>query len=99
MLNDYIKVSNDSNYLLIDNCILLLAYIVDDTTKCNLCQSTVLYHETFDTYFCAYCNTWLEKKCGDINCVYCQNRPDTPLPNENERNQSQTSGKAGGMRM
>jgi len=86
MNDEFIQVAEDRDFLLIDGCILSRAYIPEnDAVKCHSCHSTAIYQETFDAYFCAYCNLWLEKKCGDKNCDYCPNRPDKPLPNENER--------------
>ena len=93
-MDEFIKEAEDKNYLLIDDCILLHAYIPEnDSVKCNSCQTTAIYNETFDAYFCAYCNIWLEKKCGDPNCDYCPKRPEKPLPNENERRQLRKAGK------
>lgn len=31
-----------------------------------------------DAWCCIYCNEWHEKKCGDENCPFCSDRPDTP---------------------
>ncbi len=86
MSEEFIQQAADKDYLLIDGCILSRAYIPEnDAVKCHSCHTSAIYHETFDAYFCAYCNIWLEKKCGDSECDYCPNRPDKPLPNENER--------------
>jgi hypothetical protein len=88
MTEDFVQELEDGKHLLIDGCILLHAYIPEnDAVKCHCCQTSAVYHEDFDSYICVYCNIWLEKKCGDPSCDYCPNRPDKPLPNENERRQ------------
>jgi len=33
----------------------------------------------YDAYFCPKCTTWLEIKCGDSKCSFCNNRPTTPM--------------------
>ncbi len=52
---------------------------VDDKT-CATCGTRRVYYHSFDAYFCAACNAWLEALCSDRSCSYCQNRPATPLP-------------------
>ncbi|MEQ8153273.1 MAG: hypothetical protein ABRQ25_00020 [Clostridiaceae bacterium] len=47
--------------------------------KCKKCNNSWIYYEKYDTFFCAYCNEWIEKKCGDPDCDFCKDRPDTPL--------------------
>lgn len=48
-------------------------------TKCPTCNSSRIYHEKYDSYFCPKCNKWLEEKCNDVKCIYCIERPDKPL--------------------
>lgn len=31
-----------------------------------------------DAFFCPKCDEWLERKCSDENCEFCQNRPEKP---------------------
>lgn len=50
-----------------------------DDAPCATCGSPRIYHEAFDAYFCASCNTWLEDPCGDPNCASCSSRPSAPL--------------------
>lgn len=50
-----------------------------DEEKCKKCNNSLIYYEKYDAFFCAYCNEWTGKKCGDINCEYCKNRPVRPL--------------------
>lgn len=46
--------------------------------KCAKCGSKASYSEEFDVYYCKKCNIWLEEKCGDVDCEFCANRPDSP---------------------
>lgn len=55
---------------------------IDQEQSCSTCKNHLIYHEDFDAYFCPACNHWLESKCNDPSCMYCPNRPETPLPNE-----------------
>lgn len=36
------------------------------------------YSSKHDARFCLDCDVWLERKCGDECCFYCNRRPDTP---------------------
>lgn len=36
------------------------------------------YNEKRDAHFCMRCDVWLEKNCGDVLCVFCNNRPVKP---------------------
>ena len=48
--------------------------------KCPFCgEDCKFYYYRYDAVCCLYCDTWLEKACGDPNCTYCRNRPDSPL--------------------
>ena len=48
--------------------------------KCPFCgEECTFYYYKYDAACCLYCDTWLEKACGDPNCTYCRNRPDSPL--------------------
>jgi len=44
---------------------------------CNI-HNRSEYSEDFDAYYCPECNKWLETKCGNANCEFCNNRPDNP---------------------
>ena len=54
----------------------------DRTFACPECGDTemMMYYDDYDAHFCASCNIWLERNCGDKNCQFCANRPDRPLP-------------------
>ena len=43
----------------------------------NLCETheKAEYSDRFDAYYCPICKEWLEKKCGDDECIFCINRP------------------------
>jgi len=51
----------------------------DDERRCDHCGQIRFYHDTFDAYFCAFCNRWLEGACSDPYCDYCKARPSSPL--------------------
>lgn len=48
--------------------------------KCPTCNSSLIYYDDYDEYFCAQCNQWLHDGCGDPYCEYCSARPERPLP-------------------
>lgn len=50
--------------------------------KCTCDNRVKLYSSIFDATYCKSCNSWLEDKCEDINCEYCNNRP--LFPNDYE---------------
>ena len=35
----------------------------------------VIYSDAYDAYYNAKTGKWLEKKCSDIDCDFCKNRP------------------------
>lgn len=72
------RIIEDDNTceVLIDD-IRIEGFIHDE--KCKKCNNFIIHHEKYDAYFCAYCNEWLEEKCGDPHCEYCKSRPDRPL--------------------
>jgi len=53
-----------------------------DEQCCADCGGLRIYHMDFDAYFCAECNSWKERACGDLACEFCSNRPERPLPVE-----------------
>lgn len=46
--------------------------------RCRICSGHLIYVFQYDAICCSVCNEWKEKKCGDPNCSYCSQRPDTP---------------------
>ena len=34
--------------------------------------------EKYDAYACLKCNMWLEQKCSDSTCIFCETRPVNP---------------------
>jgi hypothetical protein len=84
MDDEFIKESDEEGFLIIDNVVKIEGFISEDSpVKCHKCQEPAIYCDPYDAYMCAYCNMWLEKRCGDKNCEYCSSRPAKPLPNEN----------------
>lgn len=45
---------------------------------CQTCDSEVQYSYKYDSYYCELCNEWLEKKCKDPECEFCNVRPEKP---------------------
>ncbi len=56
---------------------IILGFI--DEEKCKKCGNPRIYYDDYDSFFCAYCNVWLESKCGDPFCSYCKNKPKKPI--------------------
>lgn len=46
---------------------------------CPKCNSNLQYIEFADAYACPQCNSWEEKKCDDIKCLFCVGRPEQPF--------------------
>jgi hypothetical protein len=42
------------------------------------CGKKKSHSEEYDAYYCKSCNEWLEDKCDDPACEYCNSRPATP---------------------
>jgi predicted RNA-binding Zn-ribbon protein involved in translation (DUF1610 family) len=45
---------------------------------CKTCGQGLDYSERHDAYFCANCDEWIENKCSDPECGFCNDRPDKP---------------------
>ena len=52
----------------------------DRLHHCNRCGRRTELNEQYDAYFCGHCNRWVESKCRDVNCRFCSQRPERPLP-------------------
>ena len=48
------------------------------TGRCADCNEQLFYFYKYDALCCPRCNIWHDSKCGDINCVFCANRPEMP---------------------
>jgi len=46
--------------------------------RCHKCIEALNYAAEFDAYFCATCDEWDEKQCGDARCEFCAKRPARP---------------------
>ena len=53
-------------------------HILHAKTKCSDCNGKILYFCRYDADFCPQCDKWITKNCGDPNCPYCMDRPETP---------------------
>jgi hypothetical protein len=42
------------------------------------CGHNRTYSFRFDAFHCAICNVWLEPKCANPACVFCEERPEKP---------------------
>lgn len=51
-------------------------------TVCTVCGSMPVRNPVYDAYFCPQCNIWLEAICDDKHCMYCLNRPNKPIKEE-----------------
>jgi len=47
-------------------------------SKCDACNGEKLYFCKYDADFCPQCDKWITKNCGDSDCLYCEDRPETP---------------------
>ena len=52
----------------------------DRRHRCNRCGQSTELHDQYDAFYCGYCNRWVESKCRDVNCRFCSQRPERPLP-------------------
>lgn len=77
-LGEKMRISEDNNTgeVIIDDK-RIAGFIFDE--RCKKCKTFLIYFEKYDSYFCAYCNEWQEKECGESGCDYYKNRPATPL--------------------
>lgn len=41
-------------------------------------KKQVFFFYRYDAVCCVYCDSWIDKPCGDPDCPFCANRPDTP---------------------
>lgn len=44
----------------------------------ELGDPTRMYSETHDAMYNSVTDTWLDSKCDDTECEYCQDRPEFP---------------------
>lgn len=66
----------DNDRVIINN--IIIDGFIDDE-KCSICSNSLIYHDKYDAYFCAYCNFWTEDTCGNSDCEFCKDRPEKPL--------------------
>lgn len=55
-------------------------------SDCPNCGDKKIRNEDYDAYFCSQCDIWLENTCGDPDCGYCTERPETPSQVKKENN-------------
>jgi hypothetical protein len=48
--------------------------------KCqnNGCNKYLKYNSNWDSHYCDKCDIWTDKKCDDVDCTYCNIRPEKP---------------------
>lgn len=76
MIEKKVRVEEISDDDLIINGVKISGFI--DEEECKNCHQLRLYSDKHDSYFCAYCDSWLEKRCSDPHCSFCKNRPKKP---------------------
>jgi hypothetical protein len=58
--------------------------------NCPECLEKSSFSAFHDAYFCMNCDIWLDEKCSEPNCQYCNLRPDKPhfwwLPKSDREN-------------
>lgn len=48
-------------------------------SKCQVCGNKTIFEiYKYDVLCCISCNKWLKDVCGDPNCPFCAERPETP---------------------
>lgn len=52
-------------------------YVTDE--ECLSCGLYKKYSHLYDSYYCTFCNKWLEDDCGDPECMHCKYREDRPF--------------------
>ncbi len=52
--------------------------------SCDNCNSDYKYNDKYDAFYCEKCNQWAEKKCRDVNCIFCPDRPEKPVRVKNQ---------------
>ncbi|MDW7650140.1 MAG: hypothetical protein SCK29_01955 [Bacillota bacterium] len=57
-------IEDEHNSEVILGNIRIRGFISDE--KCRKCNNVLIYYERHDALFCAECNKWVEKKCGDL---------------------------------
>lgn len=48
----------------------------DSRGPCPACKGKIRYAEVFDSFYCEECKEWLDSKCGDEYCHFCNSRPE-----------------------
>lgn len=46
--------------------------------RCEECGGKLILLFRYDAVCCPGCNRWIDPGCGDPECYFCQNRPETP---------------------
>lgn len=53
-------------------------YGCKDDEICKSCGKKRYYSLEYDTYYCPFCDIWLEEACDDPECRFCASRPNKP---------------------
>ena len=62
-----------------------MSTIDDNFPHCTTCNTILTYSFKYDAMYCSKCNTWDTPRCpAGLHCVFCDNRPETPLPKKEE---------------
>lgn len=53
------------------------SYYLEKQHKCA--KHNLKYNKKYEAVYCADCNEWIDPKCSDMKCKFCNNRPEKPL--------------------
>ena len=51
-------------------------------SKCKNCHQDGKYSPEFDAYYCPRCHRWIEVSTCAPNCILCQRRNSSPVPED-----------------
>ncbi len=46
--------------------------------KCGCPEENLKYNDKYDAHYCKIHDMWLEDKCKDEDCEFCNHRPEKP---------------------
>jgi hypothetical protein len=73
-----VKIDKEERNILINDFV-YVGGAPEPQNFCSSCKYQIYYYDKYDASFCLQCNRWIEDKCNDENCNYCNSRPMKPL--------------------